>query len=33
VADIYSAATLLEVRAYKQMQRANDLDKKDRPKR
>jgi len=33
VADIYSAATLLKVRAYKQMQRANDLDKKDRPKR
>ncbi len=33
VADIYSAATLLKVRAYKQMQRANDLDKKDRPKK
>ena len=33
VADIYSAASLLKVRAYKQMQRAQDLDKKDRPKR
>lgn len=33
VADIYSAATLLKVRAYKQMQRAHDLDKKDRPKK
>lgn len=33
VADIYSAASLLKVRAYKQVQRANDLDKKDRPKR
>ena len=33
VADIYSATSLLKVRAYKQMQRAQDLDKKDRPKR
>ena len=33
VADIYSVASLLKVRAYKQMQRAQDLDKKDRPKR
>ena len=33
VADIYSAATLLKVRGYKKMQKANDLDKKDRPLR
>ena len=33
VADIYSPATLLRVRGYKKMQKANDLDKKDRPLR
>ena len=33
VADIYSPATLLKVRGYKKMQKANDLDKKDRPLR
>ena len=33
VADIYSAATLLKVRGFKQMQRALDHDKQDRPKR
>ena len=31
VADIYSAATLLKVRGFKQMQRARDTDKQDRP--
>ena len=33
VADIHSPATLLKVRGYKKMQKANDLDKKDRPLR
>ena len=33
VADIYSAATLLKVRGFKQMQRALDHDKQDRPNR
>ena len=33
VADIYSATTLLKVRGFKQMQRALDHDKQDRPKR
>lgn len=33
VADIYSPASLLKVRGYKKMQKANDLDKKDRPLR
>ena len=33
VADIQSPATLLKVRGYKKMQKANDLDKKDRPLR
>ncbi|MFM8810837.1 MAG: HhH-GPD-type base excision DNA repair protein [Actinomycetota bacterium] len=33
VADIQSPATVLKVRGYKQMQKANDLDKKDRPLR
>ena len=32
VADIYSATTLLKVRGFKQMQRALDHDKQDRPK-
>ncbi len=32
VADIYSPATLLKVRGFKQMQRALDHDKQDRPK-
>lgn len=32
VADIYSPATLLRVRGFKQMQRALDHDKQDRPK-
>ena len=31
VADIYSAASLLKVRGFKQMQRARDTDKQDRP--
>lgn len=31
VADIYSAATLLKVRGFKQLQRARDTDKQDRP--
>ena len=31
VADIYSATTLLKVRGFKQMQRARDTDKQDRP--
>lgn len=31
VADIYSAATLLKVRGFKQVQRARDTDKQDRP--
>ena len=31
VADIYSAATLLKVRGFKQMQRARETDKQDRP--
>jgi len=31
VADIYSAATLLKVRGYKQVQRAREHDKQDRP--
>ena len=31
VADIYSPATLLKVRGFKQMQRARDTDKQDRP--
>ena len=31
VADIHSAATLLKVRGFKQMQRARDTDKQDRP--
>ena len=33
VADIHSPATLLKVRGYKKIQKANDLDKKDRPLR
>ena len=31
IADIYSEATLLKVRGFKQMQRARDTDKQDRP--
>ena len=33
VADIYSQASLLKVRGFKQMQRAQDVDKQDRPRR
>ena len=33
VADIYSPASLLKVRGFKQMQRAQDVDKQDRPRR
>ncbi|TRZ74012.1 MAG: Fe-S cluster assembly protein HesB [Actinobacteria bacterium] len=33
VADIYSSASLLKVRGFKQMQRAQDVDKQDRPLR
>jgi uncharacterized HhH-GPD family protein len=33
VADIHSQASLLKVRGFKQMQRAQDVDKQDRPRR
>ena len=33
VADIYSQTSLLKVRGFKQMQRAQDVDKQDRPRR